>query len=72
MVSWSKCRRNIKCDSLIQYYEKKSINQILITSSTLSSAKVIKKFKFNKTVHQFYPVDHFLFTNKFYNIGNQV
>ena len=45
--------------------KKKSINQILITSSTLSSAKVIKKFKFNKTVHQFYPVDHFLFTNKF-------
>ena len=51
---------------LIQYYEKKkSINQILITSSTLSSSKVINKFKFNKTVHQFYPVDHFLFTNKF-------
>ena len=51
---------------LIQYYEKKkSINQILITSSTLSSSKVINKFKFNKTVHQFYPVNHFLFTNKF-------
>ncbi len=51
---------------LIKYYEKKkSINQILITSSTLSSSKVIKKFKFKKTIHQFYPIDHFLFTNKF-------
>ena len=29
---------------LIQYYEKdKSINQILVTSSTLSSSKIIKK-----------------------------
>tara|TARA_B100000965_G_scaffold394805_1_gene407510 strand:+ start:2051 stop:3301 length:1251 start_codon:yes stop_codon:yes gene_type:complete len=51
---------------LIQYYEKtKSIKQILVTSSTLSSSKVIKKFKFKKTIHQFYPIDHFLFTNKF-------
>ena len=34
---------------LIKYYEKKnSIKQILITSSTLSSSKVIKKFKFKK------------------------
>ncbi len=47
------------------YEKKKSINQILITSSTLSSAKIIKKFKFKKTVHQFYPIDHYLFTNKF-------
>ena len=49
------------------YEKKKSINQILITSSTLSSAKIIKKFKFKKTVHQFYPIDHYLFTNKFLN-----
>ena len=53
---------------LIKYYEKnKSINQILITSSTLSSSKIIKKFKFKKTIHQFYPVDHFLLTNNFLN-----
>ena len=53
---------------LIKNYEKnKSINQILITSSTLSSSKIIKKFKFKKTIHQFYPIDHFLFTNKFLN-----
>ena len=51
---------------LIRYYEKKkSIKQILITSSTLSSSKIIEKFKFKKTIHQFYPIDHFLFTNKF-------
>ena len=51
---------------LIENYEKdKSINQILITSSTLSSSKVMKKFKFKKTIHQFYPIDHFLFTKKF-------
>ena len=51
---------------LIKYYEKKkSIDQILITSSTLSSAKIIKKFKFKKTIHQFYPIDHFCFTTKF-------
>ncbi len=51
---------------LVKNYEKnKSINQILITSSTLSSSKIIKRFKFKKTIHQFYPVDHFFLTNKF-------
>ena len=45
--------------------KKKSVNQILITSSTLSSSKVLKKFNFNKTIHQFYPIDQFFFTNKF-------
>ena len=51
---------------LIKYYEKqKKIDQILITSSTLSSAKVIQKFKFKKTIHQFFPIDHFFFVNKF-------
>jgi 3-deoxy-D-manno-octulosonic-acid transferase len=49
------------------YEKKKSINQILITSSTLSSSKVLEKYKFKKTIHQFYPIDHFLFTNKFLN-----
>ena len=51
---------------LIKYYEKhKSIKQILITSSTLSSSKILKKYKFKKTIHQFYPIDHVIFTNKF-------
>ena len=51
---------------LIENYEKdKLINQILVTSSTLSSSKVLKKFKFKKTVHQFYPIDHFFFAKRF-------
>ena len=51
---------------LVKNYEKnRSIDQILITSSTLSSSKVLKKYNFKKTVHQFYPIDHIYFTNKF-------
>ncbi len=54
---------------LIKNYEKnKSIAQILVTSSTLSSSKVLQKFKFKKTVHQFYPIDNLLITNKFLRI----
>ena len=53
---------------LIRNYENnKSVSQILITSSTLSSAKIINKFKFKKTIHQFYPIDHIYFVNKFLN-----
>ena len=51
---------------IIKIYEKKkSINQILVTSSTLSSSKVFEKYNFKKTIHQFYPIDHFIFVNKF-------
>jgi len=53
---------------LIKNYEKnKLINQILITSSTLSSSKILRKFNFKKTIHQFYPIDHMVFTKKFLN-----
>ena len=53
---------------LIKHYEKdKLIKQILVTSSTISSLKVLKKFNFKKTIHQFYPIDHFIFTSKFIN-----
>ena len=53
---------------LIYELEKnKSINQILITSSTLSSAEIFKKFKFKKTVHQFFPIDFILYSYKFLN-----
>ena len=53
---------------LIKNYDNnKKINQILITSSTLSSSKVIQKFKFKKVIHQFYPIDQFFFVNKFLN-----
>ena len=51
---------------IIKNYEKNnSISQILVTSSTLSSSKVLKKFNLKKTVHQFYPIDQIFFTNKF-------
>ena len=53
---------------LVYELEKnKSINQILITSSTLSSAEIFKKYKFKKTVHQFFPIDSVLFSYKFLN-----
>ena len=47
--------------------KKKSINQILITSSTLSSAEIFKKYKFKKAIHQFFPIDSVLFSYKFLN-----
>jgi len=53
---------------LVQELEKnKSINQILITTSTLSSAQIFKKFNFKKTVHQFFPIDSVFFSYKFLN-----
>ena len=53
---------------LVQELEKnKSINQVLITTSTLSSAQIFKKFNFKKTVHQFLPIDSIFFSYKFLN-----
>ena len=48
-----------------KYDNDKSISRILITSSTLSSSKILEKIKFKKTIHQFYPIDHILFSKKF-------
>ena len=40
------------------------IKQILITSNTLSSSKIIQKLKIKKVVHQFFPIDtNFLTVN---------
>ena len=51
---------------LVHYYENnKLIDQILITSSTLSSSNILRKYKFKKTVHQFFPIDFFFITKKF-------
>ena len=50
-----------------EYEKKRSINTILITSSTLSSSKILHKLKFKKVVHQFYPIDHIIFSKKFLN-----
>ena len=56
---------------LIYQYEKdNSINQILITSSTLSSAKILKKYKFKKSIHQFFPIDFIFFSKLFLNYWN--
>ena len=53
---------------LIQEFEKiKSIKQILVTTSTLSSSKIFGKFKFKKTSHQFYPLDNIHIVNNFLN-----
>ena len=51
---------------LIEILEKnKKIKKILLTSSTTSSASVIKKYKFKKTIHVFFPIDTNYLTNKF-------
>ena len=51
---------------IIKKYDKdKSIGEILVTSSTLSSSKILEKIKFKKTIHQFYPIDHIFFSSKF-------
>ena len=51
---------------LIEKLEReKNINQILVTTSTLSSAKIFSKFKFKKTIHQFFPIDTNYLSNKF-------
>jgi 3-deoxy-D-manno-octulosonic-acid transferase len=53
---------------LLEKFEKeKDINNILITTNTLSSSKIIKKLKFKKIIHQFFPIDLNLFTKKFIN-----
>ncbi|MDB9738913.1 3-deoxy-D-manno-octulosonic acid transferase [Candidatus Pelagibacter sp.] len=51
---------------LIEKLEKnKLIKQILITSNTLSSSKILSKLKLKKTIHQFFPIDTNYNTNKF-------
>ncbi len=41
------------------------VKKILLTTSTLSSAKIFKKIKFKKTTHKFYPLDTNHITKKF-------
>ena len=51
---------------IIKNLEKNpEINQILITSSTLTSSILFKKFQFKKAIHQFFPIDSNFFTNRF-------
>ena len=55
--------------SIVPIIEKlsknKKVKQILITSNTLSSSKIISKFKFKKVTHQFFPIDVNFFSKKF-------
>tara|TARA_B100001093_G_scaffold118587_1_gene111186 strand:+ start:3104 stop:4360 length:1257 start_codon:yes stop_codon:yes gene_type:complete len=57
--------------SIIPILEKldndKQIKQILITSNTLSSSKVLNRYNFKKVIHQFFPVDTNYLSKKFLN-----
>ena len=51
---------------LLEIYDKdKKIKQILITSNTLSSSRIVKKFNFKKVIHQFFPIDTGFLSEKF-------
>ena len=53
---------------LIKKLEKeKNIKQILVTSNTLSSSKILSNFKLKKTIHQFFPIDTNYHSDKFLN-----
>jgi len=57
--------------SIVPLIEKlennKKIKQILITSNTLSSSKILTNLKLKKTIHQFFPIDTNHHTQKFLN-----
>ena len=51
---------------LIEKFENdKNIKNILLSTSTLSSSKIFSRFKFKKTIHQFYPIDNQFIINRF-------
>ena len=53
---------------LIEKFEKnKGINQILVTSNTVSSSKIINKYSLRKTIHQFFPIDCNFISKRFIN-----
>ena len=53
---------------IIKKLEKdKKIKRILITSSTTSSSYILSRYKFKKTIHQFYPYDLNILSNLFIN-----
>ena len=55
---------------ILKFEKKKKIKQILVTTSTLSSSKIFEKFRFKKTLHQFYPLDNTHIINNFLNYWN--
>ena len=68
---WFHCSSVGEFLSIIPIIEKlenlKKIDNILVTTSTLSSSKLFNKFKFKKTFHQFYPIDNPIIVNRFLN-----
>ena len=53
---------------LIEKLEKnKKIKQILVTSNTISSSKILSNLNLNKTIHQFFPIDTNYHSQKFLN-----
>ena len=58
---------------IIDYFAKnKKINNILITTTTISSAKIVKNLGYRKLIHQFYPLDHHIITKNLLIIGNPI
>jgi len=55
--------------SMVPLIEKlennKEIKQILVTSNTLSSSKILDTLRLKKTIHQFFPIDTHYHTQKF-------
>jgi len=45
--------------------KKKEIKQILVTSNTLSSSKIMEKINSKKIIHQFFPIDTNILSRKF-------
>ncbi len=53
---------------LLEKIEKnKNIKQVLVTSNTLSSSKIIQKIRLKKVIHQFFPMDTNYLSLKFIN-----
>ena len=50
---------------LIKFEKDKTIDQILVTSNTLSSSKILKQYNLRKVIHQFFPIDSNFIMKKF-------
>ena len=55
---------------VLKLEKNNNIDQILITSSTLSSSNILNQFKFKKTIHQFFPIDTNQMSKKFLKLFN--